>query len=74
MTVRNFDEWRLTICQNVTIRHTKQNSEDIRIALSLDTRRDAADYMKEIARIYPDNFEYGVIRQRAILKHTGGTP
>ena len=74
MTVLNFDEWRLTICKNVTIRYKKQNSEDIRLALSLKTRREATDYMKEIVRLYPGNFKYDVVRQRATLEHLGGTP
>lgn len=74
MTVRNFDDWRLIILQNVTIRHKVVDSEIARRDTMLEKRQYAADYMRELARRHPDNFEYKVERCRASLRHKGGTP
>lgn len=72
MIVQDFDTWRLHICKNVTIQNKTRNSEDIRVALHLSSRREAVAYMKAIADEYPSSFEYKVERQRAILTYLGG--
>ena len=65
-------DFRHIIAKNLTIKHGKVNSEDIRRECHFENRRQAAAAMKEIAEQYPSSFEYGNERNRVYLKHLGG--
>ncbi|MDR2944007.1 MAG: hypothetical protein LBU81_02825 [Methanosarcinales archaeon] len=72
MGILTFDNWRITIAETVTKREGFQNSEQIRAALYLNDRREARDYMRELARRNPA-FKFSTCRNKSELRYTPTT-